>query len=589
MGQRAWLTELLSSEILPAIARLKDSKSGRATCQKLAQSLRQTWCDRGFVAPNQQQSLMAATRRAIKDRFGENHFSLEAIDFSRDEYFELNRLRQEKARERQLRQQYLQDPDAIVDKALQLLSSVEWAEVAAGLAVLTGRRLNEVLHTAQFTVKSRWVVTFTGALKRRGESVPLVFDIPTLAPAERVVSAAERLRQMTPPDANETLVGAASDRSLADLIPLPHGKDKLYTHLWRSVFACIATFWYCPKHVDELLFKAHIMGHFESLTHDEKSDELLLQKRLETFSSSRHYRRYEIDDAAIASSQGQRKGVKLGIDGVEPMDVFVDGMPDRQPPPLERRQLSTLRTWKPDRDRLVSLLQRFEGSTQADRVKSWIDWTVGHLPDEPDGVGDHLGESEVDRDRPGEHEVVSEVAEVDDSTSDEILVEPVGSVVPESSGAGGLESKLDKLLDVMTLFVQLQLQQDREQPAATVAPKARTQPTSTSQTTPTTPVQAVEQSHKPRQYKTGEADALVHRAIDAIMAHNNQPDLIHDLKWAITINGLKSFHPNQRAIQRILESRRSEIEAHHQLHQLQPSHNHRHKRKRQISDAISLD
>ncbi len=47
-----------------------------------------------------------------------------------------------------------------------------------------------------------------------------------------------------------------------------------------------------------------------------------------------------------------------------------------------------------------------------------------------------------------------------------------------------------------------------------------------------------------RRYKTGEDDAVINAAVDAIMAYNNAQEL-HDLKWAITINTLKSFSKNQ--------------------------------------------
>jgi hypothetical protein len=96
------------------------------------------------------------------------------------------------------------------------------------------------------------------------------------------------------------------------------------------------------------------------------------------------------------------------------------------------------------------------------------------------------------------------------------------------------------------------------------------------------------EASKPRRYKTGEADAIVNRAIDAIIHHNNLPNQLHDLKWAITINGLKNFSTNQRVIERIMQERKDEIDAHHHLHQLLPKHNNRHKRKRKIGDVIRV-
>jgi Telomere resolvase len=89
----------------------------------------------------------------------------------------------------------LHNPDAIVALAVSLLESRQWADITAGLVVLTGRRSSEILATAEFKLKSPWSVQFTGALKRRGEVQRLSFEIPTLTTAERVVQALDQLRE----------------------------------------------------------------------------------------------------------------------------------------------------------------------------------------------------------------------------------------------------------------------------------------------------------------------------------------------------------------------------------------------------------
>jgi hypothetical protein len=181
--------------------------------------------------------------------------------------------------------------------------------------------------------------------------------------------------------------------------------------------------------------------------------------------------------------------------------------------------------------------------------------------------------------------------------------EPISNPSLEQPIANGLESKLDKLLDVMAQFVQFQLQAQTPQTQQTmeqnaIAPSssgpratapeiaAISQPAIAIQDRDTTEREA--EASKPRKYKTGEADAIVNRAIDTIMQHNNLPNQLHDLKWAITINGLKNFSTNQRVIERIMQERKDEIDAHHHLHQLLPKHNNRHKRKRKIGDVIQL-
>jgi hypothetical protein len=589
MGKRTWLTHLLDAEILPAIAPLKNTPHGRKKCQHLAQLLRDRWAEHGQSTLQQQQSLMDQTRRTIKDRFGADHFSLDSIAFTREEHFELNRQKQGNARDRQLQQRYLENPDAIVAKAVKLLDSPEWADVACGLAVVTGRRLNEVLKTGEFERKSHWIVTFRGALKRRGETVPLVFEIPVLTTANRVIKAVETLRRITPHDANEAQVAIVSDRHFADLVPTPPGKDHLYAHLWRSVFCCIATFWYCPKHVDDLLFKAHILGHFETLTEDEKRDERQQQHRLETFSSERHYRLYEIDDVVIAHHHGKRKGIKLGMGGIVPLAAFVAGLPEHQAQPGERQPLSAVRFPKDHHDALVDVLHHFDGKNQPEKVAQWIAWSQQQLNAqsrevEPQGTRSQEG---VEADT-----MPNPVSPVEDIP----LTEPTPSAPtldsPPPSISNGLEAKLDQLVEVMTQFIQVQLQHQTPTPPAPITPAPSTPLAMPSApavpTQQTASIQASTPEPQPRKYKTGQADAIVNAAIDAIMHHNNQPNQPHDLKWEITINGLKNYTANQRVIERIVQERRDEIDAHHHHHQIQPGHNHRHKRKRKLAEVISL-
>jgi hypothetical protein len=199
---------------------------------------------------------MDTTRRSIKDLLGEKHFSLDYIKFSTEEYIELNNLKQGRVELKNEQIQFLDDPDAIVERAISLLDSPEWSEMAAGLSVLTGRRSSEILSTARFVQFSDWSVTFTGALKRGGETQVLSFEIPTLAPAALVCQALDKVRKQLPdaahlpPEQVNSQFGSAviqqCDLHFQDLVPCREGKDNLYTHLFRAVYATIATFWFCP-------------------------------------------------------------------------------------------------------------------------------------------------------------------------------------------------------------------------------------------------------------------------------------------------------------------------------------------------------
>jgi hypothetical protein len=161
--------------------------------------------------------------------------------------------------------------------------------------------------------------------------------------------------------------------------------------------------------------------------------------------------------------------------------------------------------------------------------------------------------------------------------------------LPQAHDAGALVGKIDKLIDVMSQFVQVQVQQAQGdgKGATRGSPRAGD-------------LALGDGAHR-RKYRSGDDERVINAAIDAIMHHNDSEPL-YDLKWAITINTLKAFSKNQRAIERILGkgkenpdvvrivgTREQEVEQHHNKHQLLPGHNHRHKRKRTITEVVRVE
>jgi hypothetical protein len=215
----------------------------------------------------------------------------------------------------------------LVVRAIALLDSEAPDEVAAGLAVLVGRRISEIL-LSQFKLKTAYSLLFSEAVKRRGE-VGLEFEIPTLAPADSVLTAIARLNQiwsieelraLNLPDnhlkrrinAKYSGVPHACRTHFADLVPGREAEnddgERLYTHLFRAVYAEIATYYYKPHRVPDHRFKAEIQGHFK-LTND--------GQKLPNYSARQNYDDYLIRDRSPGES-----GVKLGLPGVEILEVF---------------------------------------------------------------------------------------------------------------------------------------------------------------------------------------------------------------------------------------------------------------------------
>jgi hypothetical protein len=622
MGKRSWLNDAIANEYLPFLSSLSDDEAGRAEAQEFNQTIRNSWAERGLSTIAQQQSLMDTTRRSLKDHLGENHFCLDYIKFSTEEYIELNNLKQGRIELKNEQIQFLDDPHAIVKKAIALLDSPEWSEMAAALSVLTGRRSSEILSTARFSQCTDWSVTFTGALKRGGETQVLSFEIPTLAPATLVCQALAKVRKQLPDAANlppeqvNSRFGAAviaqCDRHFQDLVPCREGKDNLYTHLFRAVYATIATFWFCPPRVNDVEFKAAIQGHYAIL--DEENSE-----RRRSLTASRHYSDYEIADSVIARYNGRRKGVRLGEDGVPVISPFRERSSE-QPKPHRKKHFSSVRIWRDDKPLLDSLFERLgldATLNQSQKMAHLLLWVNRRLADSPQPLQGEFDLSLIPSEdqaisSPDPQEATASTAQVFLQPDDEPDPEPPDKIssppVEEAPTPSGLEEKLERLIDVMAQFLSLQMAQATapkpSPPKKSPPPKDAPAPPSeaaikeaaiankeaaVSESAPTAIANDDKPSRSPRH--SPEAEAAINNAIDALIAHNNKTEL-HDLKWFISINSVKELvshlTKSQRLVQKVMVSRQQEIDSHHSQHQLEPNHNHRHKQKRRVGDVIFL-
>lgn len=558
---RQWLTDAINNSYLPVIRKLKDTPQGHKETSNLLQHMRNDWGQHhGLSTLKQQQGCMDQVRRAIKDALGEDHWSLGIIKFSREEYIELNNQKQKRVAQRNEAVQQINNPDEIVATAVRLLDSPEWADVAAGLAVLTGRRVSELLSTAQFEVKTRWSVVFTGAVKR-GNEQGLQFEIPTLTTAERVCKALAKIRRELPQAREmnasainrtyELAVVRSCQKHFDGLVPTREGRDSLYTHLFRAVYATIATFWYCPPSVNETEFKAAIQGHYQIL--DEQNPELR-----RSLTASRHYADYEISDRVVAQHNGKRKGIKLGQGGIEAIEMFKDAMVNagKALSRGKKKTPSSVRMWREDKARLETIFDRMglDGNgKQEDRMRSLLEWV------EALWTAAENGEQEL--------EGVAKSA---------VVPERVMPPEPEPT-TDPLREDLKELISILKGL------------APALVPVA---PTSTQRATPAAipDVQPISVKKERKNSTKPETIKRVNQAIDAIINYNNAPERLHDQKWAITINALKSWVSSAPTIMEVLDERKSEIDHHHHRHQIDPSkHNYRHRGKRKIEDVIIID
>ncbi len=150
-------------------------------------------------------------------------------------------------------------------------------------------------------------------------------------------------------DKYEQAVAQACERHFRDLVPLREGKGNLYTHLFRAVYATIATHWFCPPTVSDLEFRAYIQGHFQIL------NEANEQKRT-SMAAQRHYWDYK-----IADGQGNvdgRLGIKLQQSGVQVLEAF-----DTAQTKIKTKShgsLVHLRVFHDDRTTLARIQEQFD-------------------------------------------------------------------------------------------------------------------------------------------------------------------------------------------------------------------------------------
>jgi hypothetical protein len=287
---------------------------------KVASSLRVPMTD----ARNALRTRLALTEQNswINPRTQEReHLAFKYLNFTNDEWVAMNAPSEEAVRQRREDIQFINDPQAVIRKAEDLLGSPYWQDLALGLSVVTGRRITETLKTGKFHPKSAYTVIFSGQLKKRDEILK-PYEIPTLVRAELVLSAWRRLRDLVDCSAldNDQVnaqytqpVRTIATRHFGSLVPCRAGhEDALYTHLFRCIYGRIAVLYFTPPSVLDLDYLATIYGHYWYFEGDGT-------KRL-NYTSTLHYSDYRIGDGH--GNIDGRQGIRLGEPDVEILDTF---------------------------------------------------------------------------------------------------------------------------------------------------------------------------------------------------------------------------------------------------------------------------
>jgi TolA-binding protein len=602
----AWLKEFLR-ELLPAIKDLQNTPEDHAKAQEWDAKLKALFVKRGLTTPSQQKNRIADVRNAIRS-IDPNHPALDDIKLPPEDYRAINNAASDKVAERETK--FIDDPQAIADRAEQLLSSRETSDIAAGLAVLTGRRSTEILKTAQFEHKTPYSVTFTGALKRQGETATLSFEIPTLCPAEKVITSITKLRKriqtanLTNREINKKYsesVAKACDKHFSDFVPVREGEDNLYTHLFRSVYATIAAYWYCPPDVPDLEFRAAIQGHYFILDENDKK----LRRNLAT---ERHYYDYKISDGN--GNVDGRLGIRLGNPGVEVLEAFRKGtdpivdVVDMPEPVSEsetktHRQMERILCSKEQKQQLKEIQERFNKPTQPEALAF-----VYELAQITLSLAEKLETQPTEEAINQQIESLKESASQDNKPSPgmkalDFLAYQIETLQQENQQ---LKSRLERLKELEQNNAQLQgeIAQLREsyqqfealqQQFTTLSQFFGQQPQSKNQAQPTSIEQKPQQIQQPKESKPQETpkssskrdkpdssnkkDDDVERAIFKIMEINNSLSDNHEGKWLISISLLKQLQlgKGQGKITQTFDTLKPDIDAHNDHHGLGAYHN----------------
>lgn len=619
-GKTQWLQDYLA-ENLPSLF-LPD-----ANYQAWFDDFIQTLESKQLSKPSQQKNYLTNVRNAIKV-IDPDHPALGVIKFSRETWIEINQTDRDRIAERTTK--LIENPNAIVSKAIELVKTNNWSNIAAGLAVLTGRRCGEIIKTAQFEFKTKYSVTFRGALKRKDEAVELVFEIPVLCRADLVIEAIDSLRlqlgdevlTLSTTQINqryEERVAQKCERHFLALVPLRSGKDNLYSHLFRAIYATIACYWYCPPTVPEMEYRAAIQGHYQVL----KGKDDKLRRSL---AAGRHYFDYKIADDS--GNIDGRLGIKLGLPGVRVIEQFqpsarlAHGRKTRPsfPAKTHSSSLHTTKVKSPSqlksimnqqsKDKLnssseavVSLklplarlesISRLLNFSQTETIYTLVDWAEAAAalaqdleidePLTPEALTAHVRELKQNYSarklQPSEPISNDRNNSNFNSSSDQalIIIEKLTTSLNDLT-----EAWVSRKSDTTERAVNNSRQHSRVNGLSPLEPSAKT----SNLGNPNSQTDNEDLVNKNNQQKISRISVAnrqrdtpevlvedINRAIDALIEFNNSPNRPHRQKFRLSIKPIADLTGRAtNSISRVLKERSEEIESHHQQHQIDSYHN----------------
>ncbi len=159
----------------------------------------------------------------------------------------------------------IHDHKQMIATARAALQSDDWAQLAAGLLLLTGRRATEILQSGRFVLCSPprpHRLRFSGQLKTRhadGTRTGL-YTIDVLAPPHEIITALRRLRKIYPTKGLSYRAVNAKHSSLRDGVRALFGLDYSSKDL-RAANVRISYHAFAPPEMDPLVYFGNHLGH----------------------------------------------------------------------------------------------------------------------------------------------------------------------------------------------------------------------------------------------------------------------------------------------------------------------------------------
>ncbi|MGF1523288.1 MAG: protelomerase family protein [Leptolyngbyaceae cyanobacterium] len=615
---------------------LSELQAGRLSPEAFANELEEEFASRNLKTAKQQKNYRSNVVQALKVLDSE-HPAIALVGLSTAQYRALND--EQKARIADRETQFIDKEivGTIVEIAEHLLESEEWSDVGAGLAILIGRRISEIL-LSEFSLKTAWSLNFSGMAKK-ADDIKVTIEIPTLAPAEKVLSGIQRLQNtlaisdlrlnsLSEREAkrkvNQKYSGAIAqkcDEYFREFVPIRTDRDTLYTHLFRAVYATIAAYWFCPTSVPEHQFKSEIQGHF-SLTQD--------GQKLPNYSARSNY-----DDYAIGDGQGNRDGrlgIQLGhLPGVEVIEAFqpiqipkseaseqkADAETTHDEPSAPSHEMSTpeqpttsLNLYTEDIDLMNELMaKRGVSGTTAEVFRALLETFISEMNrrqiEALDGVGQTLNwfTQEIDtlrqqyRALEQEHQRSSSLPM---TTSDE--AEEVAALEERNAQ---LEEQLDEMTSLETRNAQLEKELQDTQTrlngiqqllggnleGSKLTPTAATP--QTAQTPPSVKPDSTDDNDNTKQRDRSDSLAKIADVIDAIIKWNTAQER-SELRLRISFPSVKSLAllvgaGYQSAIKEVMDKKKTEIDEIHQRYTIGSRHNRSVTDKDEVLRTIARD